>query len=58
MYISISIIYYISHLLIWKTMCIREDGLINKFKKKKKKNVHVMQCITITLFELEFELAA
>ena len=34
-YVSISIIYYISHLLIWKNMCIREDGLINKLNKKK-----------------------
>ena len=37
LYISISIIYYISHLLIWKNMCIREDGLINKLKNKFKK---------------------
>ena len=28
-YVSISIIYYTSHILIWKIMCICEDGLIN-----------------------------
>ena len=37
--VSISIIYYIPHLLIWKNMCKREDGLINKFKKKKEVNL-------------------
>ena len=38
-----SIIYYISHLLIWKNMCIHEDGLINNFfffKRGKKRNSH------------------
>ena len=34
----------IIHILIWKNICIREDGLINKFKKKKKKNYASMVC--------------